>query len=267
MTGAGSTPFADSSAAPLLADSPGVQRRIDVQRARSGLAGEPRCPSARPTALFASFADSALKFTVPTPCPHLNPTQLLALPTPTAVQELFGLTDDPSVRKRLLSADTNGDGRISRRDVVRVMQSEAAGQWLLQVVAGCARPTLGSHSLLCRSLDNPDLPPPLPLLPPLTAATSRLRHTFTIGAVLLAFCLAMLAANAALTYSVVRMAHETHLHSSGKLTDTTGSLVVGEWPDLCRIAGWRNILQSVVMYGACSDAPAHQPSSHATSRR
>lgn len=45
---------------------------------------------------------------------------------------------------------------------------------------------------------------------------------------LLALCVVMLAANAALTFHVVRMARETRVHSSGKLTDVAGARVVGE---------------------------------------
>ena len=51
--------------------------------------------------------------------PHLPPTA--------AVNDLFKLTDDPKVQKRLLSADTDHDGRISRRDVLNVLKSEVAG--------------------------------------------------------------------------------------------------------------------------------------------
>jgi hypothetical protein len=48
------------------------------------------------------------------------------------------------------------------------------------------------------------------------------------GAGLLAFCMLMLAANACLTYSVIKMSQDTRVHSDGKLTDRTGSHVVGE---------------------------------------
>lgn len=79
------------------------------------------------------------------------------------------------------------------------------------------------------------LPPPqvapadtCPARPPARAATWRLRLTLRAGAVLATFCLLMLAANAALTFHVVRLAGPTTLGSGGKLTDRTGSLVVGE---------------------------------------
>jgi nitrate/nitrite transporter NarK len=55
------------------------------------------------------------------------------------------------------------------------------------------------------------------------------KYYLAAAALLLAFCVAMLGANAGLTYHVVKMSQETRLESSGKLTDRSGSRVVGEW--------------------------------------
>jgi hypothetical protein len=45
-----------------------------------------------------------------------------------AIHELFGLTNDPKMHRRLVAADSDRDGRISRRDIIRVLQSEVAGE-------------------------------------------------------------------------------------------------------------------------------------------
>ena len=72
-------------------------------------------------------------------------------------------------------------------------------------------------------------PPPPPACPPLPAAAHlKVRYYLGAAALLLAFCLAMLGANAGLTYHVVKMSQETRLEASGKLTDRSGSRVVGE---------------------------------------
>ena len=80
----------------------------------------------------------------------------------------------------------------------------------------CPRCWPPADTALCRSC------------PPRCAAKSRLRYGLIAGGVLLAFCLLMLAANAALTYTVVKMSQETTLNESGVLVNKGGNQVVGE---------------------------------------
>lgn len=100
------------------------------------------------------------------------------------VSDLFVLTNDPLLQKRVMKADTGNTGRISRRDIIAAFQSEAT-------------------------------------------AKKQLKWGLIIGGVLLAFCLLMLAANAALTYVVVSMSKETSVQTSGVMTVKDSSTVVG----------------------------------------
>ena len=74
---------------------------------------------------------------------------------------------------------------------------------------------------------------PPPSITPSAAAHLKVKYHLAAAALLLAFCVAMLGANAGLTYHVVKMSQETRLESSGKLTDRSGSRVVGEWAAGC----------------------------------
>ena len=68
---------------------------------------------------------SAATAALPCPC---NPPAPLPLPlVPCAVTDLIKLTNDPHVRQRLAAADSDGDGRISRRDILKVLKSEVSG--------------------------------------------------------------------------------------------------------------------------------------------
>ena len=53
-----------------------------------------------------------------------------------AVQDLFILTNDPLLQKRVMKADTNRDGRIGRREILNAIQSEATGAALGSRLAG-----------------------------------------------------------------------------------------------------------------------------------
>ncbi|EFN58511.1 hypothetical protein CHLNCDRAFT_140571 [Chlorella variabilis] len=100
------------------------------------------------------------------------------------VHDLLHLTSDPRVKQRLMEADADNDGRISRKDILKVMHSEMS-------------------------------------------AKQRLKWGLISGGILLVFCLLMLAANAALTYTVVRMSQETTVQSSGVMTDKAGNNIIG----------------------------------------
>ncbi|EFN55397.1 expressed protein [Chlorella variabilis] len=49
-----------------------------------------------------------------------------------AIGDLFQITADPKVQKRVMKADSNNDGRISRKDILKVMQSEASAKHKLK---------------------------------------------------------------------------------------------------------------------------------------
>ena len=100
------------------------------------------------------------------------------------MHDLLHLTSDPRVKQRLMEADADNDGRISRKDILKVMHSEMS-------------------------------------------AKQRLKWGLISGGILLVFCLLMLAANAALTYTVVRMSQETTVQSSGVMTDKAGNNIIG----------------------------------------
>jgi hypothetical protein len=222
-------------------------------RARSGVAGSAAAAAAPVQILLGR--SWAFPHSQPMPClPSALLTLCLAAPTNPAVNDLFRFTDDPTVHKRLVAADSDRDGRISRRVNVAVLKSEVAGAclpaylpaWLpacLPVAGiGCqCFPWLNAGLALracCRQTWPPAAYParlPRPALPPLLhpsppAAKLRLRSSLMAGAALLAFCMLMLAANACLTYSVIKMSQDTRVHSNGKLTDRTGSHIVGEPP-------------------------------------
>lgn len=55
---------------------------------------------------------------------------LLFLPLSPVVGDLFQITTDPKVQKRVMQADRGNTGRISRQDILKVMQSEATGEIL-----------------------------------------------------------------------------------------------------------------------------------------
>lgn len=55
--------------------------------------------------------------------------------------DLFQITTDPKVQRRVMKADSNNDGRISRKDILKVMQNEATG--------GCGGP--GARAALLKS--------------------------------------------------------------------------------------------------------------------
>jgi hypothetical protein len=60
-----------------------------------------------------------------------------------------------------------------------------------------------------------------------SAAKQKLKWGLIVGSALLVICLLMLAANAGLTYAVVRMSQETSVQSSGVMTNKDGTAVVG----------------------------------------
>ncbi|KAL4427690.1 hypothetical protein ABPG75_001779 [Micractinium tetrahymenae] len=100
-----------------------------------------------------------------------------------AINDLMPLATDPKVRSRLEKATAMSNGRMSRKDILKVVESELS-------------------------------------------AKTKLKWGLIAGGVLLALCLLMLAANAGLTYAVVKMSQETQVISSGTLMDKSGEKVV-----------------------------------------
>ena len=56
-----------------------------------------------------------------------HPPSCAALLCCPAVDDIIKLTSDPVVQQRLAAADSNQDGRISRRDILCILKSEASG--------------------------------------------------------------------------------------------------------------------------------------------
>ncbi|KAL4444636.1 hypothetical protein ABPG77_002453 [Micractinium sp. CCAP 211/92] len=100
-----------------------------------------------------------------------------------ALNDLMPLATDPKVRSRLEKHTAKSNGRMSRKDILKVVESEMS-------------------------------------------AKTKLKWGLIAGSVLLALCLLMLAANAGLTYAVVKMSQETQVISSGTLMDKSGEKVV-----------------------------------------
>jgi hypothetical protein len=183
------------------------------------------------------------------------------------VPDLFLLTSDPLLQQRVAKADVGNKGRISRRDILDALQREAsggqgrlgaegggcgcvggtgglpqgvtAGLGQARAPLGRLRGWTGGLGLCGQAACSPGSSAPRALPSPCPpAAKQKLRRGLVAGSILLAFCLLMLAANAALTYAVVAMSKDTSVQAGGVMTARASGEVVGASAASTLALGW-----------------------------